>query len=114
MEAASCPSCSAPLSGNRCAGCGAAARAGAFRVLSVLAQSPHGRTYRAQGPTGMVALKELVFALVPTAQQLEAFEREARLLGSRLAPTDPAPDRLLSRRRRSIPAPLSRAGAGRR
>src|SRR2546430_8381483 len=82
MDAASCPSCSAPLSGNRCAGCGAAARVGAFRVLSVLAQSPHGRTYRAQGPAGMVALKELVFALVPTAQQLDAFEREARLLGS--------------------------------
>ncbi len=30
----------------------------------------------------MVALKELVFALVPTAQQLDAFEREARMLGS--------------------------------
>src|SRR5438067_2456665 len=82
MDAASCPSCSAPLTGNRCGGCGAAARAGAFRVLSMLAQSPHGRTYRAPGPTGMVALKELVFALVPTAQQLDAFEREARLLRS--------------------------------
>src|SRR5256886_14877098 len=82
MDAASCPSCSAPLTGNRCGGCGAAARAGAFRVLSMLAQSPHGRTYRAEGPTGMVALKEMVFALVPTAQQLDAFEREARLLGS--------------------------------
>src|SRR2546428_8948467 len=77
-----CPSCSAPLSGSRCGACGAAAQAGAFRVLSVLAQSPHGRTYRAQGPTGLVALKELVFALVPTAQQLDAFEREAKLLGS--------------------------------
>src|SRR5438477_4509498 len=82
MDAASCPSCSAPLTGNRCGGCGAAARAGAFRVLSMLAQSPHGRTYRAEGPTGMVALKEMVFALVPTAQQLDAFEREARLLRS--------------------------------
>jgi len=30
----------------------------------------------------MVALKELVFALVPTAQQLDAFEREAKLLAS--------------------------------
>src|SRR6266851_403107 len=77
-----CPSCSAPLSGVRCAACGAAARAGAYRMLSVLAESPHGRTYRAQGPTGVVALKELVFALVPTAQQLDAFEREAKLLGS--------------------------------
>ena len=34
-------------------------------MLSVLAESPHGRTYRAQGPAGVVALKELVFALVP-------------------------------------------------
>src|SRR2546430_8971759 len=91
MDAASCPSCSAPLSGNRCAGCGAAARAGAFRVLSVLAQSPHGRTYRAQGPAGMVALKELVFALVPTPQQLHAFEREARLLRSLSPPHIPRP-----------------------
>jgi serine/threonine protein kinase len=83
MGAPSCPSCSAALSGgNRCGACGAAARAGAFRVLSVLAQSPHGRTYRAEGPGGLVALKELVFALVPTAQQLDAFEREAKLLGS--------------------------------
>ncbi|HYY51551.1 MAG TPA: serine/threonine-protein kinase [Myxococcales bacterium] len=51
-------------------------------MLSVLAQSPHGRTYRAEGPAGLVALKELVFALVPTAEQLDAFEREARLLAS--------------------------------
>src|SRR5438132_1289457 len=77
-----CPSCSSQLNGDRCPVCGAAARAGVFRVVSVLAQSPHGSTYRAQGPSGMVALKELVFALVPTAQQLDAFEREAQLLGS--------------------------------
>ncbi len=77
-----CPSCSASLGGSRCSACGAAARAGPYRVLSVLAQSPHGRTYRARGPSGLVALKELVFALVPTAQQLDAFEREARMLGS--------------------------------
>jgi serine/threonine protein kinase len=90
MDAASvCPSCSAPLTGSRCVACGAAARAGAFQVVSVLAQSPHGRTYRAQGPHGMVALKELVFALVPTAQQLDAFEREARLLGSVAHPRIP-------------------------
>src|SRR2546428_6675471 len=77
-----CPSCSSQLNGDRCPVCGAAARAGVFRVISVLAQSPHGRTYRAQGPSGMVALKELVFALVPTAQHLDAFEREARLLAA--------------------------------
>jgi Protein kinase domain len=77
-----CPSCSAPVSEARCAACGAAARAGAYRVLSVLAESPHGRTYRAEGPAGVVALKELVFALVPTAEQLDAFEREAKVLES--------------------------------
>src|SRR5438445_2901636 len=77
-----CPSCSAPLGDARCGACGAAARAGAYRVLSVLAESPHGRTYRAQGPAGVVALKELVFALVPTAEQLDAFEREAKVLES--------------------------------
>ncbi len=50
-----CPSCSAPIGDVRCAACGAASRAGAYRVLSVLAESPHGRTYRAQGPTGVVS-----------------------------------------------------------
>jgi len=81
-DASACPLCFARLSGVRCAACGAAARAGAYRVLGVLAQTPHGRTYRAEGPTGLVALKELVFALVPSAEQLDAFEREAKLLGS--------------------------------
>src|SRR3989475_5744639 len=82
MNAASCPSCSAPLSGNRCAGCGAAARAGAFRVLSVVARAPQGAPCRAQGPGGRVAVKELVFPPAPPAQRLDAFEPEARLLGS--------------------------------
>src|SRR3982751_2903417 len=83
MDAAPlCPSCSAQLSADRCTACGAAARAGSYRVLSVLAQTGHGRTYRAEGPAGLVALKELVFALVPNAQQLDAFAREAELLGS--------------------------------
>src|SRR5215470_8823654 len=77
-----CPCCSAALGDVRCATCGAASRAGAYRMLSVLAESPHGRTYRAEGPTGVVALKELVFALVPTAEQLDAFEREAKVLES--------------------------------
>ncbi|HZH17903.1 MAG TPA: protein kinase [Archangium sp.] len=54
---------------------------GGYRVLRLLSQSPHGRLYVAQAPGGgQVALKELVFSLVPEARQLEAFEREARLL----------------------------------
>jgi serine/threonine protein kinase len=47
----------------------------------VLAQGPHGRVYRAQAPEGaVVALKELQFASVPGAQQIDAFEREAAML----------------------------------
>ncbi|HZI04119.1 MAG TPA: serine/threonine-protein kinase, partial [Archangium sp.] len=61
--------------------CNAAAMPGGYRVLRLLSQSPHGRLYVAQAPGGgQVALKELVFSLVPEARQLEAFEREARLL----------------------------------
>lgn len=70
------------VGGARCNHCGAAVRAGRYEMLEVLAASIHGRTYRARGPDGPVALKELVFALVPTVQQLEAFEREARVLAS--------------------------------
>ena len=69
--------------------CGAAVRAGRYEMLEVLAASIHGRTYRARGPDGPVALKELVFALVPTVQQLEAFEREARVLASLSHPNVP-------------------------
>ncbi|HEX5751450.1 MAG TPA: protein kinase [Archangium sp.] len=61
--------------------CSAAAMPGGYRVLRLLSQSPHGRLYVAQAPGGgQVALKELVFSLVPEARQLEDFEREARLL----------------------------------
>jgi serine/threonine-protein kinase len=50
-------------------------------VLQVLSQSPRGRLYVAAGPDGRkVALKELVFATVPSVQQIEAFEREAAVL----------------------------------
>ncbi|WP_375766222.1 protein kinase [Archangium gephyra] len=76
-----CPLCASPLAHGRCVRCGAAASPGGFRVLSLLSQSPHGRLYAAEAPDGSrVALKELVFAFVPDVRQLEAFEREARLL----------------------------------
>jgi serine/threonine protein kinase len=55
--------------------------AGGYRVERVLAQGPHGRVYRAQAADGSVlALKELQFASVPGAQQIDAFEREAATL----------------------------------
>jgi tetratricopeptide (TPR) repeat protein len=50
-------------------------------VERVLAQTAHGRVYRARSPEGAtVALKELQFASVPGAQQIDAFEREAATL----------------------------------
>lgn len=47
----------------------------------LIAQTAHSRVYLARGPDGQdVALKELLFSKVPSTQELEAFEREARLL----------------------------------
>lgn len=42
--------------------------------------SPRGRVYRAVGPGGKVALKELAFAVVPEIKSIQLFEREADLL----------------------------------
>src|SRR5438067_7532504 len=79
-----CPECTAaPTSKNedRCVRCGAAIRAGGFGTARLLSRSPHGRRDFAEDGSGRrVALKELAFALVPNAQSLDAFEREARLL----------------------------------
>jgi serine/threonine protein kinase len=65
----------------RCAFCGVACAPGGYAVERVLAQTPHGRVYRARSPEGAsVALKELQFASVPGAQEIDAFEREAATL----------------------------------
>lgn len=56
-------------------------RPGDYTVQRLIARTPHSRVYLAQGPGGQqVALKELLFAQVPGSQEIEAFEREARLL----------------------------------
>lgn len=88
-ETSGCSCCGAASTEPRCASCGASRVVGRYQVLGLLAQSPHGRTYRARGPQGVVALKELVFTLVPTAAQLDAFEREARVLASLSHPRIP-------------------------
>ena len=85
-----CPVCRAELAGNRCDACGAAAAPGGFRVEALLSQTLHGRVYRARDPGGApVALKELVFALAPDAQTIDAFEREARVLAQLEHPAIP-------------------------
>lgn len=76
-----CPGCGATADAARCGHCGAARRVNGYRIRRLIAQGPHSRIYEAVGPDHQkVALKELVFALVPDVTQLEAFEREAEIL----------------------------------
>lgn len=76
-----CPGCGEAVEAARCGACGAVRAAGGYRVDKVLARTPHSRVYLARDDSGRkVALKELVFALVPDAARLEAFDREAELL----------------------------------
>ena len=80
-EASACVVCAAPLSAARCTECGSAVRPGGYEVRRLIASTAHSRVYLARSPSGQdVALKELLFAQVPGAQEVEAFEREARLL----------------------------------
>ena len=76
-----CVSCGLHATDDICAHCGCALTAGDYRIVRVLAQSERGRVYEAGRVDGQrVALKELVFSIVPGAQQLEQFHREARVL----------------------------------
>ncbi|QSQ23336.1 serine/threonine protein kinase [Pyxidicoccus parkwayensis] len=87
---AACVVCEATLEGSRCGHCGAAVAPGGYRVLRVISQSVHGRVYLAVDAEGRrVALKELLFALVPGVEQLDAFEREASVLRSLSHPDIP-------------------------
>ena len=77
----SCAGCGRAGTDSRCAFCGVAFAPRGYVVEKVLAQTDHGRVYRARAPDGtIVALKELQFASVPGAQQIDAFEREAATL----------------------------------
>lgn len=85
-----CVACSKPVEADRCGWCGVAVAPGGFAVERVLAQGPHGRVYQARGEAGEpVALKELQFAAVPDAAQIDAFEREAATLKTLNHPSIP-------------------------
>jgi serine/threonine protein kinase len=76
-----CVACSSPVHDDRCGYCGATQEAGGYRVLQVLSRSGHGAVYLAEDHAGgRVALKEIVFSLVPSTTELDAFDREASLL----------------------------------
>ena len=87
-----CVSCQGSVDAlSRCSQCGAAVRVQQYRVETLIAQHGHSRMYRARDASGrVVALKELMFALVPSVEQLEAFEREARVLKQLDHPQTPA------------------------
>jgi hypothetical protein len=77
-----CPSCQGKLTElARCSQCGIAVRVGDYAIERLVSQHGHSRLYLARSSAGSaVALKELLFALVPGTPQLDAFEREARTL----------------------------------
>jgi len=77
-----CPACGGGLLAlSRCASCGVAARVKGYVVQTILAQHPHARVYAGRSSDGIrVAIKELLFALVPTVAQVDAFTREAAFL----------------------------------
>jgi serine/threonine-protein kinase len=77
-----CPHCGGDLVALfRCTGCGAISQARGYRILGLIAQTPHSRIYLAEDPAARrVALKELIFSLVPSIEALAAFEREASFL----------------------------------
>jgi len=78
---AACVSCHSAVDGTRCSHCGATQVAGGYRAIRVIAQTAHSRMYLAEDENGRkVALKELMFALVPGVEQIAAFEREAAVL----------------------------------
>ncbi|MFP2910177.1 serine/threonine protein kinase [Pyxidicoccus sp. 3LFB2] len=76
-----CPACQHPTVSNRCEECGAALNPGGLRVERLIHQSARGRLYLARAEDGtQLAVKELVFASVPSVEEIDAFEREARTL----------------------------------
>jgi serine/threonine protein kinase len=76
-----CVGCGTTSLDERCTHCGVAKTAGPYVITQVLARSQHGAMYLAEDGNGAkVALKELVFSLVPTTQELDAFLREGELL----------------------------------
>jgi serine/threonine protein kinase len=89
VDARSCVVCGAGVESSRCEQCGVAVAPGGWRIVRQLAKGPHSRVFLAEKDGQQVALKELLFALVPEAAQLEGFEREAKLLAQLSHPAIP-------------------------
>ncbi len=76
-----CRGCHKPIEGLRCSHCGAISSVRGYQVEALIATSSRGRMYLARDPEGRrVALKELAFVQAPSVEDLEAFERESRIL----------------------------------
>jgi hypothetical protein len=89
-EATFCIGCHDLVRGERCDACGAAVRPGGYQIERMLVANAHGRMYVARDVDGkQVALKELAFVHVPSAEALAAFERESKLLRALAHPSIP-------------------------
>jgi hypothetical protein len=79
--AAFCVGCDRVVRGSRCRECGAASSAGSYTITDLIVQTPRGRVYLAEDAHGKrVALKELAFVKAPGVDEIEAFDRESRIL----------------------------------
>ncbi len=81
--------CDATIDSAQCEQCGVPVAPGGWTILRQLAKGPHSRVFLAEKNGEQVALKELLFALVPEAAELDGFEREARLLAQLSHPSIP-------------------------
>ncbi len=82
LPAGQCPDCGGATENGSCPGCGAISQVKGYVIEKLLAKRAYGRTYLARSSAGeRVVIKEIRFAHVPDARTLEAFDKEARLLG---------------------------------
>ncbi|MBK7865498.1 MAG: serine/threonine protein kinase, partial [Archangiaceae bacterium] len=89
---AACVVCGEALDGARCGHCGVAPAPGGWRIVKQLAKGPHSRVFLAEKSGQQVALKELLFALVPDDAQPRGAGRgpaQARLLAQLKHPSTP-------------------------
>lgn len=85
-----CVECGAAEPEASCQFCGCPQRPGGYDVLRLVSREPWGRIFRAQDEQGrQFIVRELVFSRAATAAQIEAFEREALMLGSLNHPAVP-------------------------
>src|SRR5687768_13837518 len=76
-----CVACGAETAAEPCVACGKPPRLdGRYALLRVIGQGALGTTYAGEGPTGVVAVKEVLLRRVADEKAVELLHREARVL----------------------------------